>query len=659
MPLAVSFTAQAQTDEPLQRCGTDELHQEMMQNPEYAAQFIQKRQAVRAYLTEHLDDPYRSECDEIIYIPVAVHFQLAIPQACAVDKALDQVRTLNEDFCGNNPDIDRWELLRPTVWPAIQNKESCIQFCLATLEHPAGYGLSDGDYAVTVEQTTGSNSADWAGYLNFFVQDVTNPLGSSPLGGNGNGDGVNVGATYFSTVSCGGIDISAQYALGRTATHEVGHYLTLEHPWGADCTADADGIADTPITDEATFGCPYDENDMDANTIVRCTAPELWPTYMEYCDDPCLFMFSAGQVDMMEAYVNTSLTNLTSNAVTTCQDAACVGFTANITATDETCTGSDGSLLIELEGGNNPYIFSIDGGANFQDNGAFDNLFEGEFDILIRDGNDCEIEDFVTISREKPPMSVLSVENAFCGDNSGAISVALDHPDDFEFSISGAPGWRDTTFFPSLTPGTYTITARNSTDCTNSVTATVQDETDLRFVVRNLQPVNCPLFDNGIISLDLNTGVPPFVYTLDGENEQNNGTYDNLPQGTYTIAVQDDRGCKREESFVVGVSFLEIPESCPCEIFVPNAMTPNGDGLNDLLDIVPACPITDFRLQVFDRWGGLVFESDDVEQRWNGGSAGYYDRPDIYFYRVNFRWGEERNESLEVQTKTGYIQVLR
>lgn len=648
-----------QSEDPPKRCGTDELHQEMMQDPDYAEQFMQKKQAVRAYLTERLDEPYRSECDEIIFIPVAVHFQLPLPQACAVEKALDQVRTLNEDFSGINPDIDRWENLGPNVWPAIQNKESCVQFCLATLDHPAGYGLQDGDYAVTIEQTTGSNSADWSGYLNFFVQDMANPLGFAPLGGNGNGDGVTIGAAYFSTVSCGGVDISPQYGLGRTVTHEIGHYFTLEHPWGNDCVTDGDGIADTPVTDEATFGCPYDENNMDANSIVRCTAPELWPTYMEYCDDPCLFMFSAGQVDVMEAYVNTTLTNLTSNAVSTCQDALCVGFSANITKTDESCAGSDGSIQIALEGGSNPFIFSIDGGATFQENGAFGNLFEGEFSILVRDGNECEIEDAVVISREVPPMSVLAVENAFCGDNSGSVLVAVDHPDNFEYSITGAPGWRDTTFFPALRPGTYTITARNATDCTNSVTVTVRDETDLRFVVRELQPVNCPLFDNGIISLDLNTGVPPFVFTLNGENEQNSGTFDNLSQGVYTVAVQDERGCKREDTFTVGVSFLEIPDACPCEVFIPNAMTPNGDGLNDLLDIVPACPITDFRLQIFDRWGGLVYETDEIEKRWNGGSAGYYDRPDIYFYRVTFRWGEERNESLEVQTKTGYVQVLR
>lgn len=651
--------ASAQNHTGPERCGTDELHQQMMEDPEYAEEYYSKKQAVRAYLTEHLDDPYRMDCEEIIFIPVAVHFQLPIDQACAIDKALDQVRTLNEDFAGTNPDINLWEDLGPEVWPAIQNKESCVQFCLATLDHPAASGIAEGDYAVTIEQTTGTNSPVWAGYINFYVQDMTNPLGFSPLGGNGNGDGVAVGATYFSTISCGGIDISAQYALGRTATHELGHYLSLEHPWGNDCTADGDGIADTPLTDEATYGCPYDPDDVDANSVVRCTAPELWPTYMEYCDDPCLFMFTAGQVDVIEAYVNTSLTNLTANAVTTCQDAACVGFRATVDVINESCAGNDASISIDLEGGTNPYLFSIDGGATFQDNGAFTDLFEGTFEMLIRDGNECEIEDLITVSREVPPMSVVASENAFCGDNSGTVTVAVDHPDEFEYSISGSPGWRDTSAFTGLFPGTYTVTARNAAECSNSVEVTIADETDLRFVVRKQQPVNCPLFDNGVISVGLNAGVPPFVYTLDGGSPQDDGLFEDLSEGKYTIAVQDDRGCRREQDFEIGVSFLQVADECPCDVFIPNAMTPDGDGINDLLEVVPSCPITDFKLQVFDRWGGLVFESDDIRNRWNGGQDQYYVRSDIFFYRLTYRWGEESNESLEVQQKNGYLQVLR
>ena len=103
--------------------------------------------------------------------------------------------------------------------------------CLATTDHPAGFGLVEGDYAVTIDQTTGDFNSAWSGYMNIWVRDI-GPLGYSPLGGSGNGDGVTCHPQAFSSISCGGNSLYGAYDLGRTITHEVGHYLLLNHPWG-------------------------------------------------------------------------------------------------------------------------------------------------------------------------------------------------------------------------------------------------------------------------------------------------------------------------------------------------------------------------------------------------------------------------------------------
>ena len=97
--------------------------------------------------------------------------------------ALDQIEILNEDFSATNPDISEWYSQQPSIWPDISNAESCIQFCLATTNHPAGFaGLVDGDYAVTIDQITGDFNSAWSGYLNMWIRDI-GPLGYSPLGG--------------------------------------------------------------------------------------------------------------------------------------------------------------------------------------------------------------------------------------------------------------------------------------------------------------------------------------------------------------------------------------------------------------------------------------------------------------------------------------------
>src|SRR5690606_23812817 len=138
--------------------------------------------------------------------------------ACALEMALSQVQTINEDYGGTNPDINKWVQGRAIRWPQIQNGESCIQFCLATLNHPANSGIAEGDYAVTLNKYGPiDNIPEWSGYINFFVRNMNGGvLGYSPLGGNGNGDGVVCGLSSFGSVSCGGNTLLGSYNMGRT-----------------------------------------------------------------------------------------------------------------------------------------------------------------------------------------------------------------------------------------------------------------------------------------------------------------------------------------------------------------------------------------------------------------------------------------------------------
>jgi hypothetical protein len=89
---------------------------------------------------------------------------------------------------------------------------------------------------------------------------------------------------------------TAPYNLGRTATHEVGHWLNLRHIWG-DATCGTDQVADTPTHNTANYGCPTYPH------LSTCTgAPvEMTMNYMDYTDDACMYMFSAGQTARMQA----------------------------------------------------------------------------------------------------------------------------------------------------------------------------------------------------------------------------------------------------------------------------------------------------------------------------------------------------------------------
>ncbi len=646
--------AMGQNQGNVHRCGTDELHAiRMQEDPVYAAQYLQNK----INLEQYLQNKPKSHCTETLYLPVAVHFQnVSIDMACAIQMAESQIETLNQDFAGTNPDIDTWNELGPEIWPGIQNHESCIQFCLASLNHPDGFGLSDNDFAVTLNQTSAENLPEWSGYLNFFVRDMTNPLGYSPLGGNGTGDGVTCGLIYFGSVSCGGSNISPQFNLGRTITHEVGHYLNLRHPFdvsGAGCgDAVNDMVDDTPRTDNPTFGCPDNE-------FINCTEPVLWPSYMDYCDDACLFMFSNGQVERMEAHVNANLQNLLDNAVTTCQESACINYQVQKSFQQESCPGNDGQITLTASGGTTPYNYSISDGLSFQNSGSFPSLSANTYYVIVTDDNNCTYEDSIVIRRQKAQVSLVNAQSAFCGDNSGNLTVNVSSAGLYEYSLTGQGGWRDTSYFENLVPGQYTVHVRNETGCTGTVNVEIGDDSDLNLVVQKVQPVNCPLFDNGAIEATVGNAVEPLWYWLNDEDISETGNYSELSPGAYQLTAEDDRGCRIKYNFNIGVSYANITEDCPCQMYIPNAMTPDGDGLNDLLRIVPSCPITEFSLRVFDRWGEQVFESDGLETRWNGGLNGYFVQSGLYIYQVSFRWGEERNSSLELQTERGVVHVIR
>jgi gliding motility-associated-like protein len=625
----------------------DSVHAHMMGLPGFAEAHLAKQQAVRdAQL-------FRPPCNDPLLIPVAVHFQnTGIPMACAIDMALSQVESLNADFAGANGDITEWNNLQPSIWPGISNGESCIQFCLATLNHPGGSGLLEGDYAVTLDQTSGDFDAAWSGYLNFFVYDIGGgTLGYSPLGGNGNGDGVTCDPAYFGSISCGGNNISAPYNMGRTVTHEVGHYLFLEHPWGNGGCASDDFVNDTPVTDAAQYGCPAGQ------TIVNCTDAILWPSYMDYCDDACLFMFSQGQVDRMETYVEQNLQGLLSNAATQCQEAACIGFDLAVSAVDESCTGGDGEVALSALGGTAPFTFTLDGVE--VSGGEFTGLVEGSYGAMVVDANGCDAQASIALSRVGPDLELVQAVDEYCSDAAGRIEVVANEPSAFTFELTGDTALTGGSgLFEGLYAGAYDVVASNATGCEGTVPVVLVNGSDLGVSVTEYD-VNCTWFENGRIEVKAFGGMEPYSYVLDGETMSPDGIFTTLSAGAHGLMVADSDGCLFEAEYTLGYDYASIGDDCPCMVYVPSAITPDNDGLNDVLAVSASCSLTNYELRIFDRWGEEVFRTLDPDAVWNGGVDAAYVRDGLYMFRVTYSWGSDEGASVRSESQTGSVQVIR
>jgi hypothetical protein len=197
---------------------------------------------------------------------------------------------------------------------------------IATQNHPSGTGLNNGTLAVTfgTDFLSGADfDTTWSGYCNLVVRNISGGvLGYSPLGGSpSNGMTVVVdnnafGATMSgSPSSCTGYVPTAPYNLGRTLTHELGHFFNLYHTFqscdGSNCATSGDRVCDTPSSDTPWYSCVEGPGVVGTN----CGTSQLTMNYMDYVSDSCMYMFTAGQVNRMNAWYNTIVSQLQTNVL--------------------------------------------------------------------------------------------------------------------------------------------------------------------------------------------------------------------------------------------------------------------------------------------------------------------------------------------------------
>ncbi len=195
-----------------------------------------------------------------------------------------QIDVLNKDFSATNTDIG---LVPSAFTAAVSNME--YQFVLSSVvrksSSKASWGTRD---AMKSAKKGGIDPTSPTTKLNLWVCNIGGGiLGYAQFpGGSSATDGVVVGPQYFGNTGF----VSAPYDKGRTATHEVGHWLNLRHIWG-DASCGTDQVADTPTQQGANYGCP-------AFPRVTCSnGPngDMFMNYMDYTNDLCMYMFSGGQ----------------------------------------------------------------------------------------------------------------------------------------------------------------------------------------------------------------------------------------------------------------------------------------------------------------------------------------------------------------------------
>lgn len=121
-------------------------------------------------------------------------------------------------------------------------------------------------------------------------------------------------------------------------------------------------------------------------------------------------------------------------------------------------------------------------------------------------------------------------------------------------------------------------------------------------------------------------------------------------EGTYAVTVTNEFGC-------VGTDSILVDEFCPTRFYVPSAFSPNADGINDRFGIF-AFDFTSVRLEVFDRWGGLLFASSPEVPDWDGRVNGEVAAAGSYLYQATVE-GTGEDGLARTQVQSGVVVLVR
>ncbi|HEY9045280.1 MAG TPA: choice-of-anchor J domain-containing protein, partial [Ohtaekwangia sp.] len=257
----------------------------------------------------------RTETETKYYIPVVVHVihrGEAVGSGTNIPDAqiISQIKVLNNDYNRLNADASN----TPSEFTSVAGSFN-VEFVLAK-QTPDGQA-TNGIVRVKGSKTSWSTSDDatlkatsyWPAedYLNIWVTNLSSTLlgyaqfpvsdldGLEDASDNRLTDGVVIDYAVFGSTDDGSFNIDSEFNKGRTATHEIGHYLGLRHIWGDDngaCGGDGDYVSDTPDQGSETSGCP-------SNPQTSCSVHNMFQNYMDYTDDACMNLFTQGQVSRM------------------------------------------------------------------------------------------------------------------------------------------------------------------------------------------------------------------------------------------------------------------------------------------------------------------------------------------------------------------------
>ena len=227
----------------------------------------------------------------------------------------------------------------------------------------------------------------------------------------------------------------------------------------------------------------------------------------------------------------------------------------SISTQGSTCSSSEGSITVSVNGGSSPYIYTLiyPGGnvlnvSNNQTTQLFSNLSSGTYGVSVQDQSGCFYMDEVTLFATNTFTISTETTGTTCNRSNGYILVNKSEggSSPFDYSLDGLVNIIDTTLsaitFDNVSVGQHTITVTDSTGCTQTTQVYVEASSPLDY---SLYSTSCGTGSDGSLTAFISEGTPPFSYTWSSNVPGNPQDIlaQGLTAGTYSLTIVDDNGC--------------------------------------------------------------------------------------------------------------------
>ncbi|MCB0767717.1 MAG: gliding motility-associated C-terminal domain-containing protein [Flavobacteriales bacterium] len=338
-------------------------------------------------------------------------------------------------------------------------------------------------------------------------------------------------------------------------------------------------------------------------------------------------------------------------------DSITVLFTAPMegisTTTDAICHNAcDGTASVAASGGNGGYTYYWSS-AVAGDTAVATGLCAGSYSVAIADTNACAVSIPVAIGQPEP----LTIDGVFttpetCPGSCDGVLVVNDAAG-VTFTIAGSA--QSTPVFSGLCPGAYVVTMSDANGCTAQSAGLI---TSPPVVIPSFTYSPDTIFTNNtevhFLNLSSSNAVT-FSWTFGEEGgspvEHPVYTFPGGLGGLYDICLTatDANGCSN-------TACTPLPIYDLLTVHVPNAFTPNGDGFNDdFLPIFNLPQVKDYQFFVFNRWGELIFNTNQPGKPWDGSYGGVVSQVDVYVWKLSCKDAL----SGDLIERIGHVSIVR